>query len=224
MTQVDILDGLIVALDLLFRRTDKKKYVKKLIVITDASAKIADAGDLMAIVEMIKNMEVKFQVIGIDFEHTTIKLMEETEKIDVKEEPITASSTGTDRIKFFAEYLNRTFDKWSLRYAAAGNSERWPVEELRLHFGERVAFFLAFMLIYTKHLVPLTLACLVYYLAFRFMSSAPMWRQYMQGLALLDLSASWRLVVSRVLGPRNALARGKVAPGQVLIHCVRTER
>ncbi|KAI9909600.1 hypothetical protein PsorP6_014913 [Peronosclerospora sorghi] len=89
--------------------------------------------------------------------------------------------------QFFAEYRNRTFGEWSLRHAAAGNSERWAVEELRLHFGERVAFLFAFMHIYTKHLVPLTLACLVYYLAFRFMSSAPVWRQYMQGLALLGL-------------------------------------
>ncbi|KAI9895516.1 hypothetical protein PsorP6_019129 [Peronosclerospora sorghi] len=89
--------------------------------------------------------------------------------------------------QFFAEYRNRTFGKWSLRYAAAGNSERWAVGKLRLHFGERVAFLFAFMQIYTKHLVPLTLACLVYYLAFRFMSSSPVWRKYMQDLALLGL-------------------------------------
>ncbi|KAI9911023.1 hypothetical protein PsorP6_010546 [Peronosclerospora sorghi] len=34
---------------------------------------------------------------------------------------------------------NRTFAKWSLRYDAAGDSGRWDIEELRLHFGERVA-------------------------------------------------------------------------------------
>ncbi|KAI9923278.1 hypothetical protein PsorP6_000700 [Peronosclerospora sorghi] len=55
--------------------------------------------------------------------------------------------------QFLSEYRNRTFGKWSLRYAAAGNSERWAIEELRLHFGERVVFFFAFMHIYTKHLV-----------------------------------------------------------------------
>ncbi|KAI9910135.1 hypothetical protein PsorP6_010801 [Peronosclerospora sorghi] len=59
-------------------------------------------------------------------------------------------------------YRIRTFSKWSLRYAAAGDSERWAVEGLRLHFGERVAFFFTFMHIYIKHLVPLALACLVY--------------------------------------------------------------
>ena len=63
--QVDILDGLIVALDLLFRRTDGKKYNKRLMVITDAAAKIADAGDLESIVMMIQNMEVKLQVMYV---------------------------------------------------------------------------------------------------------------------------------------------------------------
>lgn len=60
---MDILDGLIVALDLLFRRTDGKKYDKRLMVITDAAAKIADAGDLESVVTMIQNMEVKLQVM-----------------------------------------------------------------------------------------------------------------------------------------------------------------
>ena len=63
VVQVDILDGLIVALDLLFRRTDGKKYDKRLMVITDAAAKIAYAGDLESIVAMILNMEVKLQVM-----------------------------------------------------------------------------------------------------------------------------------------------------------------
>ncbi|KAI9910836.1 hypothetical protein PsorP6_010547 [Peronosclerospora sorghi] len=79
------------------------------------------------------------------------------------------------------------------------------------------------MHIYTKHLVPLALACLVYYFAFGFMSSAPVWRQYMQGTRF-STSASWGLVVSRVLDPQNALSRGKVAPGQVPKHRVRTEK
>ncbi|KAI9923267.1 hypothetical protein PsorP6_002732 [Peronosclerospora sorghi] len=32
---------------------------------------------------------------------------------------------------------NLTFAKWSLRYDAAGDSGRWSIEDLRLHFGER---------------------------------------------------------------------------------------
>ncbi|KAG6973629.1 hypothetical protein JG688_00003435 [Phytophthora aleatoria] len=88
--------------------------------------------------------------------------------------------------QFFDEYRKRTFEL-NLRKAAAGNSDRWAVEELRLHFGERVAFLFAFMHIYTKHLLPLTLSCLFYYLCFRF-TSAPTWKQYMEGLAVIGVS------------------------------------
>lgn len=87
--------------------------------------------------------------------------------------------------QFFDEYRKRTFDL-NLRKAASGNSDRWAVEELRLHFGERVAFLFAFMHIYTKHLMPLTAATVVYYLCFRF-TSAPVWKQYVEGLAVVGL-------------------------------------
>ncbi|POM77439.1 Transmembrane protein, partial [Phytophthora palmivora] len=87
--------------------------------------------------------------------------------------------------QFFDEYRKRTFEL-NLRKAAAGNSDRWAVEELRLHFGERVAFLFAFMHIYTKHLLPLTLSCLFYYLCFRF-TTAPLWKEYMEGLAVIGL-------------------------------------
>lgn len=63
--KVDILDGLIVALDLLFRRTDGKKYEKRLLVITDAAEKIADASDVTSVVHMIQNMDVKLQIMYV---------------------------------------------------------------------------------------------------------------------------------------------------------------
>ncbi|KAJ0395073.1 hypothetical protein P43SY_003133 [Pythium insidiosum] len=85
--------------------------------------------------------------------------------------------------KFFAEYRKRTFDL-RIQKAASGNSDRWAVEELRLHFGERVAFLFAFMHIYTKHLLPITLMCVCYYLSFRFIDG-PVWREYIRGLSLL---------------------------------------
>lgn len=64
-TKVDFLDGLIVALDLLFRRTDNKKYEKRLLVITDAATKIQDAGDVESVVQMIQNMDVKLQIMYV---------------------------------------------------------------------------------------------------------------------------------------------------------------
>lgn len=85
--------------------------------------------------------------------------------------------------KFFAEYRKRTI-VLDVRNAATGNMNRWAVEELRLHFGERVAFLFAFMHIYTKHLVPLMVVCVLYYLSFRFLTS-PVWKQYLEGLAVI---------------------------------------
>ncbi|CAI5743114.1 unnamed protein product [Hyaloperonospora brassicae] len=105
--KVDILDGLIVALDLLFRRTDGKKYEKRLMVITDAAAKIADAGDLESIVAMIQSMEVKLQVIGLDFQHTSTSTKlhghEATDagktKVVCKDEPGAAPKSEAELIK-----------------------------------------------------------------------------------------------------------------------------
>lgn len=101
-TKVDILDGLIVALDLLFRRTDGKKYDKRLLVITDAAERITDAGDVDSVVEMMQSMDVKLQVIGIDFSHTTDAVKKEVASGDgdltkaleaaVKDEPAPGSN------------------------------------------------------------------------------------------------------------------------------------
>uniref|UniRef100_K3W8K8 EF-hand domain-containing protein n=1 Tax=Globisporangium ultimum (strain ATCC 200006 / CBS 805.95 / DAOM BR144) TaxID=431595 RepID=K3W8K8_GLOUD len=85
--------------------------------------------------------------------------------------------------KFFAEYRKRTLEM-NPRKAASGNIDRWAVEELRLHFGERVAFLFAFMHIYTKHLMPIMIAGVTYYLAFRF-ASGQVWKQYLEGLTVL---------------------------------------
>lgn len=90
--------------------------------------------------------------------------------------------------KFFAEYRKRTFEM-NPRKAASGNSNRWAVEELRLHFGERVAFLFAFMHIYTKHLMPIMVIGLIYYLAFRF-SDGEVWREYLQGLSMLGFGVA----------------------------------
>lgn len=61
----DILDGFIVSLDLLFRRTDKKKYTKRLIVITDAESPITDASDIDTVMDMMKNMECHLDIMYV---------------------------------------------------------------------------------------------------------------------------------------------------------------
>ncbi|RHY34858.1 hypothetical protein DYB32_001826 [Aphanomyces invadans] len=85
---------------------------------------------------------------------------------------------------FFAEYRKKTFE-FRVSKATAGNSERWAIEELRLHFGERVAFLFAFMHIYSKMLGPLMVVCVLYYLGFRRFVSGYVWNYYLLGLAVL---------------------------------------
>ncbi|CAK4080421.1 unnamed protein product [Aphanomyces euteiches] len=66
-TPADILDGMIVGLDLIIRRTEKKKYDKRLIVITDAATRINNPADMEVVCNMIQNLEVHLHIIGIDF-------------------------------------------------------------------------------------------------------------------------------------------------------------
>ncbi|KAF1323366.1 Atp-dependent dna helicase, partial [Globisporangium splendens] len=91
-TKVDILDGLIVALDLLFRRTEGKKYEKRLLVITDAAERITDAADVESVVQMIQNMDVKLQIIGIDFTNTT----DDVKKEEVQPDGMKPEDSGHD--------------------------------------------------------------------------------------------------------------------------------
>ncbi|ETW09334.1 hypothetical protein H310_01710 [Aphanomyces invadans] len=94
--------------------------------------------------------------------------------------------------EFFNEYRRHTFKlRWGK--TVTGNSERWAIEELRLHFGERVAFLFAFMHIYTKALLPLLLILVTYYMAFRFGPNT--WDSYLVGLAILGF------LITSVWGP-----------------------
>ncbi|ETV89874.1 hypothetical protein H310_15287, partial [Aphanomyces invadans] len=57
-TPADDLDGNIVALALVLRRTCNKKYDNRLVVITDAATRTNNSSDLKAVCTMIQNLEV----------------------------------------------------------------------------------------------------------------------------------------------------------------------
>ncbi|KAJ0393603.1 hypothetical protein P43SY_007645 [Pythium insidiosum] len=86
--KVDLLDGLIVALDLLYRRTEGKKYERRLLLITDAASPIEDAADVESVVQMMQQMEVQLHVVGIDFRHSTDRSGPEDTSDPVKAEPM----------------------------------------------------------------------------------------------------------------------------------------
>ncbi|RHY26300.1 hypothetical protein DYB32_007757 [Aphanomyces invadans] len=62
-TPADVLDGIIVALDLVIRRTDNKKYDKRLVVITDAATPINNPSDMEVVCTMMQNLEVHLQIM-----------------------------------------------------------------------------------------------------------------------------------------------------------------
>jgi len=63
----DLIEGLIVGLDMLRQRTEKKKYNRKIYLITDGANPVEGAEDLPAVVEMMTNLEVELTVLGIGF-------------------------------------------------------------------------------------------------------------------------------------------------------------
>ncbi|GLE01304.1 hypothetical protein PINS_up010134 [Pythium insidiosum] len=90
--KVDLLDGLIVALDLLYRRTEGKKYDRRLLLITDAASPIEDAADIESVVQMMQQMDVQLQVVGIDFEHTTDRIGSASASDPVKSEHVPSTT------------------------------------------------------------------------------------------------------------------------------------
>ncbi|EQC26094.1 hypothetical protein SDRG_16046 [Saprolegnia diclina VS20] len=106
---------------------------------------------------------------------------------------------------FFEMYRKRTFQfKWGR--TITGNSERWAIEELRLHFGERIAFLFAFMHIYTKALVPIVVIGTVYYITCRYFV-AQSWSIYMIGLSVFGfgIATIWAPILLHVWGRETRL-------------------
>ena len=64
----DLCDGIIVASDAMFRKTDKRKYKRRLVVFTDAQHEVnVDDSQLLMVVEGLKKLECTLTVIGLDF-------------------------------------------------------------------------------------------------------------------------------------------------------------
>ncbi len=61
------MDALIVAMDMLNRKTKGKRYQRRIFLVTDAGSPVNEA-DWNVIVDHFKQIEAKLNVIGIDFE------------------------------------------------------------------------------------------------------------------------------------------------------------
>jgi len=63
----DWIDALIVAIDMLAKHCQKRKYNKRIFLITDGQSKTADTEDLKEVVNNLKEAEIKLNVIALDF-------------------------------------------------------------------------------------------------------------------------------------------------------------
>ncbi|GAM18435.1 hypothetical protein SAMD00019534_016100 [Acytostelium subglobosum LB1] len=62
----DLIDALIVAMDMLINKTEKKKYQKRIFLVTNANDPI-NKEDLSTLQEQFKKIDVKLNIIGVDF-------------------------------------------------------------------------------------------------------------------------------------------------------------
>lgn len=81
--------------------------------------------------------------------------------------------------KFMSTYVSNVI---SLELFDSGGA---AISELRAHFGERIAFYFAFLAYYSSALIPFTAFTLLYYLIVRFID----WSAYCRGLSLVGMSA-----------------------------------
>jgi hypothetical protein len=59
----DFLDGLVVGLDTIHRRTAKKKYTKQIFLVTDAANQVKDMDQASSVLDRIKELEVQLFVM-----------------------------------------------------------------------------------------------------------------------------------------------------------------
>lgn len=65
----DFCDGIVLAADALYKRTATKKYQRKIVLMTDAEHKVkVDPQQLLVVLDSLRAMECRLEVIGIDFE------------------------------------------------------------------------------------------------------------------------------------------------------------
>jgi ATP-dependent DNA helicase 2 subunit 2 len=64
----DMLEAIIVANDLIFERTEKKRYTRRIFLVTNAASTVKRKEDLGRVLESLKAQGVALVVIGIDFE------------------------------------------------------------------------------------------------------------------------------------------------------------
>jgi len=80
----DWIDGLVVASQMIDKHCGKKKYNKRIFLITDGQSKVGNPSDLKQIAESLKAAEIKLNVIALDF-CNELQFEKEEEKLKAAE-------------------------------------------------------------------------------------------------------------------------------------------
>ena len=90
----DVVDGLLVAMEMLHRRVGKYKFAKKILLFTDAAAPITDDPDgMQTIIDGLRALEYKLSIVGVNF--SEVESDEESGSDDVAF--VRQSSTASSR-------------------------------------------------------------------------------------------------------------------------------
>jgi ATP-dependent DNA helicase 2 subunit 2 len=94
------ISGIILAADALHRRTAGKKFHRRIIVITDAEQeiKLDNQKQVLLAVDKIREMKCQLQVVGFDFEYTSVDY-DEIELPTIKSETALGNATGSGPTK-----------------------------------------------------------------------------------------------------------------------------
>eukprot|EP01102_Stenamoeba_stenopodia_P012456 TRINITY_DN3947_c0_g2_i1.p1 TRINITY_DN3947_c0_g2~~TRINITY_DN3947_c0_g2_i1.p1 ORF type:complete len:754 (+),score=228.50 TRINITY_DN3947_c0_g2_i1:208-2469(+) len=99
--RADFMDALILGMDLLQKKTDRKKYRKRIFLVTDAGCRTRNKEDVPAVLEQFNKMEAGLNVIGIDFSD------EEDEDASGRSSDVVKTATKIENEKLIREFADK---------------------------------------------------------------------------------------------------------------------
>ena len=92
----DFCDGIIVGADALYRRTNGKKYIRRIVLVSDVEHEVqVDSKQLLVVLDSLRAMECRLEVIGLDFDQEAefAQPVESAATAKIKAEPNLSTNT-----------------------------------------------------------------------------------------------------------------------------------
>lgn len=89
----DVIDGILLAADALYERTNKKKYERRIVVLTDVEHEIVmDVAQILTVIDSLRALDCRLYVIGLDFQCAGTFDERASAPCNIKQEDDTAGS------------------------------------------------------------------------------------------------------------------------------------